>query len=157
MRTLTAALILSLAVAGVAAAQSSPFDGVWMLDQSKSKTYSYPLPPREVLTLRHANNAETGTNDITNAEGERSRSQYTATFNDGKWYPSKNLDTGEESGSGVMMIRLDDRNEMRFGRRADGTFSNMLLRSVSEDGKSLHVMWYSEDGSIIQDLHFDKQ
>ena len=33
----------------------------------------------------------------------------------------------------------------------------MILRQVSEDGQTLHVMWYDGEGGSIQDLHFDRQ
>ncbi len=156
MKTSIAALALSLLLVGTAHAQDDPFNGVWKLDQSKSITNGSPLPEVEIITLKHENNAETGINDITD-NGRRSRSTYTATFDDGQWYRGKSLDTGEESRGFVRMIRMSERSELRLGKRADGTFSGMFLRQVSEDGKTMQVMWYRADGSILQELHFDKQ
>ena len=70
---------------------------------------------------------------------------------------SKTYQTGEETGRSVMMVRIDQRSELRIGRGTDESFSNMILRTVSEDGKTMNIMWYSGDGSVVQDLHLDKQ
>ena len=115
------------------------------------------VPTVEVLTLEVSDNAETCINDITSADGSRYQSLYTATYNDGQWYPSKSYQTGEETGRSVMMVRIDHRSELRIGRGTDGSFSNMILRMVSEDGGTMKIMWYSGDGSVVQDLHLDKQ
>ena len=52
---------------------------------------------------------------------------------------------------------MDERSELRLDQGTDGSFSSFILRQVSEDGQTLHVMWYDGEGGIIQDLHFDKQ
>jgi hypothetical protein len=73
------------------------------------------------------------------------------------WHPRRDFETGEETGGHIMMIRMDERSELRLGQESDGSFSSFILRQVSEDGQTLHVMWYDGEGGIIQDLHLDKQ
>lgn len=157
MKSLLGGLTLCLAVAGTASAQTDAFHGTWKMDPSKSTTAVTPLPQQEILTLEVANNGETATNDITGQDGKRRKSGYTATYNDGKWYPSKNFDTGKETGSSVMVVRLDPTNEIRIGKRADGKFGGIILRIVSAEGKTMRIITYRSDGTIDQNLHMDKQ
>ena len=162
LKCLLACLVLCLVLGGTAYAQSDPFHGTWRMNPAKSTSPSgQPLPDVEVLVLEIAghfgspDHAETGTNDIT-ANGQRSRRRYTATYNDGMWYPWRNVETGEETGS-IMMIRMDERSELRLDQGPDGSFSSSVLRRASEDGQTLHVMWYDGEGGIIMTVHFDKQ
>jgi hypothetical protein len=163
IKCLVACLVLCLIVGGTAYAQSDPFNGTWRMNPAKSTSPSgRALPDVEVLVLEIAghfgspDHAESGINDIT-ANGRRSRSRYTATYNDGMWHPRRDFETGEETGGHIMMIRMDERSELRLGQESDGSFSSFILRQVSEDGQTLHVMWYDGEGGIIQDLHLDKQ
>ena len=156
-------LCLVLVLGGTADAQSDPFNGTWKLNLAKSTSLGdQPLPDVEVLTLEIAGrfgspgHAETGTNDIT-ANGRRFRSRYTATYNDGMWHPGRDFETGEETGSHIMMIRMDERSELRLDKGRDGSLSGFILRQVSEEGQTLHIMWYDGEGGIMQDLHLDKQ
>ena len=159
MKSVLGSLVLSFAFVGTTLAEDDPFNGSWKLDVAKSTSTNsrYPLPKVEVLTLEVSDNIETCINDITSADGSRYKSLYTATYNDGQWYPSKSYQTGEETGRSIMMIRMDHRSELRIGRGTDDSFSNMILRMVSEDGKTMTIMWYGDDGSVVQDLHLDKQ
>lgn len=159
MKSLLGGLVLCLVVVGTTHAEDDPFNGSWKLDAAKSTSTNirYPLPKVEVLSLEVSDNIERCINDITSADGSRYRSLYTATYNDGKWYPSKSYETGQETGRSVMLLRMDSRNELRIGRGTDGRFSNMILRTVSEDGKTMRIIWYGGDGSVVQDLHLDKQ
>ena len=163
MKCLLACLVLCLVLGGTAYAQSDPFNGTWRMDPAKSTSPSgRALSEVRVLVLEIAghfgspDHAESGTNDVT-ANGRRSRSGYTATYNDGMWHPGRNVETGEETGGCVMMIRMDERSELRLDQERDGSFSSFILRQVSEDGQTLHVMWYDGEGGVIQDLHLDKQ
>ena len=163
MKCLLACLVLCLVLGGTAYAQSDPFNGTWRMDPAKSTSPSgRALSEVRVLVLEIAghfgspDHAESGTNDVT-ANGRRSRSRYTATYNDGMWHPGRNVETGEETGGRVMMIRMDERSELRLDQGPDGSFSSFILRQVLEDGQTLHVMWYDGEGGVIQDLHLDKQ
>jgi hypothetical protein len=162
MKSLLGALILCLAFVGTGYAQGDPFDGTWKLNVAKSDSRR-SLPAVELLIFEisgrfgEPGHAETGTNDITDAEGTRRRSQYTATYNDGKWHQGRSLDTGQPSRGRTMMIRMDPRSELRLGQRADGTFSSMILRVVQEDGKTMRVTTYSAaDHQVGSNLLFEK-
>src|SRR5262245_28366193 len=148
MKPLLGTLVLSVGLAGNAFAQTDAFNGVWKVDLSRSTAGTQQLPKQEFLTLQVTATGETAINDVTGTDGVRRKSTYTATYNDGKWYPSKNLDTGQTTGATVMVVRMDPRNEMRLGKRADGSAGGFLLRSVLEDGKTMRITTYGIDGKI---------
>jgi hypothetical protein len=163
MKSLLGGLVLCLAVVEMGYAQGDPFDGTWKLNVAKS-TSRGTLPQLELLIFEVAgrfgepDHAETLTNDITGTDGRRRRSQYTATYNDGKWYRGRSLDTGQPGAGRTMMIRMDPRSELRLGQRADGTFRSMILRVVQEDGKTMRVTTYSAaDHQVGSNLLFEKQ
>lgn len=157
MKTVLGTAVLCLGVAGLAHAQADAFNGVWKVDLSRSTAGTTQLPQQEFLTLQVTATGETAINDVTGTDGVRRKSTYTATYNDGKWYPSKSLDTGQTSGAMVSVVRIDPRNELRIGRRADGKAGGFLLRSVLEDGKTMRITTYGIDGKIGEVIVLDKQ
>src|SRR5437867_704137 len=106
------------------ASSNDRFNGSWKVEWSKSQ-YIEELKSRksspqakgpvgvkeEVVTLTIATNTEHCINDLTFEDGTRSRSEYTATYNDGTWYPTKNLVTGQVTPAAVMMFRLEPGRE----------------------------------------------
>jgi hypothetical protein len=158
MKPLLGAVIGCLGLAGAAYAQADAFNGVWKVDVSRSTPYAQQLPKQEFLTLQVTATGETAINDVTSAsDGVRRRSTYTATYNDGKWYASKSLDNGQASGATVMVVRMDPHNELRIGKRADGTAGGFLLRTVLEDGKTMRITTYGVDGKVGEVIVLDKQ
>jgi hypothetical protein len=158
MKSVLGALVLSLTVAGVGYAQSDPFHGVWKADESKSKRPPDRQVKQEVITLNIANNVEHCINDNTYPDGRRSRSEYKATYNDGKWYPTTNLDTGKQGGGSVMMLRLEPRKELRLSKGTDGKVGNFIVRMVQPDGKTMKIFTVNPDtGERILDLTLFKQ
>jgi hypothetical protein len=129
------------------ASSNDRFNGTWKVDWPKSH-YIEELKSRksspqsqgpygvkqEIVTLTIANNTEHCINDLTFEDGTRSRSEYTATYNDGKWYPSKNLITGQVTQATVMMFRIEPGRELRLSRNSDGKVSGFVLRTVTDDG-----------------------
>ncbi len=155
MKRLVVSLVLCFAFVGTAHAQEDPLNGTWKVDLAKSSGEG--LPEAELVVLEVSNNIEHATNDITFADGTRYRSEYTAPYNDGKWHATRNPETGEPGRGKVMMVRMDERSELRIGQNANGKMNSMIMRQVSEDGMTMRIVWYEGDGSIHQELHLDKQ
>src|SRR5437870_4910688 len=105
MKTVLGTAVLCLGLAGLAHAQADAFNGLWKVDLSRSTAGTTQLPQQEFLTLQVTATGETAINDVTGTDGVRRKSSYTATYNDGKWYPSKSLDTGQTSGATVAVVR----------------------------------------------------
>jgi hypothetical protein len=158
MRSLAGAVILCFSLAGAAHAQSDPFTGTWKADESKSTRPPEQAVTQELVILNVANNVEHCINDNTFPDGKRTRSEYKATYNDGKWYPTMNLDTGQPGGSSVMMVRYEPRKELRLTRRADGSVGSFIWRMVQEDGKTMKIITFNpETGKVGLDLVLYKQ
>jgi hypothetical protein len=157
MRLVCALLMIGAAMIASTHAQTDAFDGTWKVDLSKSQALTGHLPKQELVILKIIDGGERATNDIIGPDGVRRRSEYTAKYNDGKWYQPKNAETGKPSGASLMMVRVDPRTELRIGRRADGTYGGTIVRQVSKDGKSMTISWSGADGRIHQYLHLDKQ
>jgi hypothetical protein len=155
MKSLLTAFVLCVAYANAAYAQADAFHGIWKVNLSKSTGTG--LPKQEYVILNVANEVEHCTNDIIGADGVRRKSEYKAKYNDGKWYPTKNLDTGKDSGGKVMMVRLDPRSELRLGQRADGRAGGIISRVVLEDGKTMQITVMGLDGKVSQTLFLEKQ
>ena len=104
--------VLYLAIPATAHAQANPFTGKWKVNAAKS---TGEVAKEEFLILENTNETEHAINDILNKEGVHTRGEYTAHYNDGKWYPGKSLDTGKPTGQNLL-IRLTPRSEIRLGK-----------------------------------------
>ena len=151
------ALLIGIVTAGSAAAQADPFTGTWKVDLAKSQALIGQLPKEEILTIAVKDGAEHAINDITGNDGVRRKSEYTAKYNDGQWYPTKDVETGKPGSGMVMMIRADPRTELRIGKGGSGRFGGVIMRQLSEDGKTMTITWGNPDGKISQILHLNKQ
>ena len=143
-----------LVLVAAASAQSDPFDGTWKLNVAKST--SRDMPEEEILTIKVSDHAQYKRGDVTSADGSIRASDYTAKYNDGKWYPVRNLESDRPGGT-TMMIRMDARSEVRFMKSADGALQSMLVRVVAEDGKTMRITGLGFDGQITYNLLFEKQ
>ena len=109
MKYVGGGLVLCLTLVGLVYAQSDPLNGRWKVNLAKS---SGQLPKQEFVILEISNNSEHGINDIVGADGVHTKGEYTAKYDDGKWYEGKSLDTGKPTGTN-MLIRLSPRSESR--------------------------------------------
>jgi hypothetical protein len=154
MRSIVTPLVLCVAVAGVAYAQDDAFNGTWKLNVAKSSGRN--LPKEEIVVIKVADNEQYKSGTVTEHDGSVHKSDYTAKYNDGKWYPTKNQSTGKPAGD-TMMIRFDPRHEVRFMKRPNGDSSSFLLRAVSADGKTMTVTSIGLDGKTGTVWVFEKQ
>lgn len=154
MKTLILILALGVMAARAVYADGDPFDGTWKLNVAKSTGSN--LPKEEIVVIKIADNAQYKSGQVTQHDGSVSKSDYTAKYNDGKWYPSTNQVTGKPAGD-TMMVRFDPHNEIRFMKRADGSQNSFLLRSVSADGKTMTVTSIGTDGKTGTVWVFEKQ
>jgi hypothetical protein len=159
MRSWVANAILMATMGAVAmhaplrAQQSSPFTGKWKLNVAKS---SGELAKEEYVILDNTSTTEHCINDITGPDGKRTRNEYRATYDDGKWHPGKSLDTGKPYGSN-MLIRLTPRSEIRLGKTTSNDVAFMVIRTVAEDGKTMQITQLSPDGKVVANLFLEKQ
>ena len=157
MKLLLGALLLGISVTA-AEAQTDAFVGTWKVDHARSKAFTGQLAKEELLTLDVKDGSEIAINDITGNDGVRRRSTYTAKYNDGQWYQPKDVETGKPGSGMVMMVRADPRTEFRIGKNGTtGKFTGVIMRQISEDGKTMTITWSAADGSISQLLVLDKQ
>jgi hypothetical protein len=157
MKPIVAAALLSILAPVTTVADGDAFAGTWKVDPAKSTAIIGQLAKQELLIIEVVNGAEHATNDIIGPDGVRRKSGYTATYNDGKWYETENLDTHKPVGGMVMMVRADPQTELRIGKNAAGKFTGVIMRQVSDDGKSMTITWSQPDGRIGQVLKLDKQ
>lgn len=155
MRFLFPVFMLCLSCVSVANAQNDAFHGTWKVDLAKSS--GSQLPKQEFVILNVSGGVEHGTNDIISADGTVIKDEYKAKYNDGQWYPTKSLATGKESGSKALMIRMDPRSELRVMQGPDGKAGGVIMRVVSEDGKTMKITVLTMNGEILQTLFLDKQ
>jgi hypothetical protein len=155
MRSRLSGLVLVGLFASAISAQADPFDGTWKLNLAKSKGAG--LPKEEVVVIKITNGAQYKSGVVTEKDGKVHKSDYTATYNDGKWYPTKDMDTGKE-GNPTKMIRVDERMEIRLMRPSgDAPMRSFLTRTISPDGKTMTVTSVSLEGTVGTVWVFEKQ
>jgi hypothetical protein len=144
-------LCLFLAAAAVPAAEGDPFNGRWRLNVERS---TGSQPKSEMLTFQVADNEERYFADIVRANGTAMKEEYRARY-DGKEYDVKNALTGETTGT-TMLVRVDRRSEVRINKR-DGRLQSIMLRVVSEDGKTMTSTITGAEGKPFIVRVFEKQ
>ena len=139
-RTLTLGVVLALGavlgadIANLSAQASDPRIGTWKLNVAKSKYNPGPAPQSLTVKVEAAGQGEKTTTDFVNADGTRTTTQYTATF-DGKDSPL----TGSQFGADMVSLkRIDARTTERTDKKGDKVVQ-VLTRVVSQDGKTMTV------------------
>jgi hypothetical protein len=151
---LSGAVIIGLVIVpAIHSQQSSPFTGKWKVNVAKS---SGQVAKEEFIILDNTNEQEHCINDITGPDGTRQKGEYTARYDDGKWYPGKNPDTGKPAGSNLL-IRLTARSEIRLGKISGPDVAFMVIRTVAEDHKTMQITQLSPDGKVAANLFLEKQ
>lgn len=154
------AAILALSAASSAFAAADPFTGVWVLNPAKSSGAT----GQQVLTIQVDGETETYRSDLTNAEGVRQVTNYTARY-DGREYPSRTVLTGGPQGEvvrpGGVILHKTDRLTRERHWRENGRLIRVLYRRVSEDGKTMRsqLVDRAADGTEKRgaELVFDRQ
>jgi hypothetical protein len=156
MKSLPKVLLLCLVCGVTGQAQTDPFHGTWRGIEEKSKRVTDNPVTEELITLIVENNTEHNMSQMTRVSGPPTRGEYKVTYNDGKWAPMINRDTGKETGGTTMVLRLEPRRELRIIRNAKGETTAMVLRTVQPDGKMMTIYTIQMDGSVSADLWLEK-
>lgn len=70
------------------------------------------------------------------------------------WVPYTNAGTGKPTY--VVTIKVDDRTHYRIARDVNGAAVNVLMRRLSEDGKSYQSYGMTTDGIVTVWRYFDR-
>src|SRR5579871_5619735 len=133
-RCALAVLLLAL-IPGVVAA-GDPFTGTWILDRQASQGGA----SSQVLTITVSEDRESYRSELTQADGTRQVTHYTAAY-DGREYPSETKVTHRDgttvrSEDAVILRKIDLQTRERYWRR-NGRVIRILRRTVSADGHIL--------------------
>lgn len=153
MRLWLGCVVVALMLAGTAYGQGDVFNGSW--SQSREKSKNAAPPQKDILTYENSGDMEHYIGDEVTAKGVVSQTEYTAKYNDGKWYPVMDRLTHKDTGS-VMIFRVEPNIRIRVSKSKSGTVS-LLFREMEPDGKSYRSTTPSRDGSPTNVLVFDKQ
>jgi hypothetical protein len=126
-------VVLGADIVNLSAQASDPRVGTWKLNGAKSKYSPGPAPQSLTVKVESAGLGEKVTAEFVNADGTRTTTQYTATF-DGKDYPL----TGSQIADTVSLKRIDARTTERTDKKGDKV-AQTLKRVVSQDGKTMTV------------------
>ena len=110
---------------------SDPRIGTWKLNVAKSKYSPGPAPQSQTLKVEASGQGEKVTSDVVGADGTRTTTQYTASF-DGK---DSQL-TGSPIADTVSLKRVDARTTERTDKKG-GKVAQTITRVVSADGKMM--------------------
>ncbi len=147
-------VLMILAVAGVAFAQSDPAVGTWKLNLAKSKYSPGPLPKSNTVTITAVQNGVHVVAKGEDAAGKPTGIDYTATA-DGKDMPVK----GAPAYDTTAMKRVDA-NTTEQTRKKEGKTVQTVTRKVSADGQTMTVTTRGKDenGRAINNVAvYDKQ
>ncbi|MGQ0735913.1 MAG: hypothetical protein ACT4QD_19940 [Acidobacteriota bacterium] len=123
---------------GVATAQQADsFSGTWRLNVAKSRMVSPATASKsETVVYSHAKGEETFTADAVTINGEAEHIEYRAVY-DGAPAPIKTTAGGKTTDGLLQLRKLDARTRLRLGVRKDGTISGIIVRRLSEDGRTI--------------------
>jgi hypothetical protein len=151
-RTLIQATICGLALASVigAAQDRDPFSGTWRLSVAKSRMVSPATASKsETVVYAHANGEEQFTANAVTSAGEAERIEYRAVF-DGEPATVRTTLAGKTTDGLLQLRKLDTRTRLRLGVRPDGSVTGIIVRRLSEDGRTItsSILRFEADGSI---------
>jgi hypothetical protein len=163
MKAFIATGSLLLAMAGALLAENGdPFTGTWVLNVAKS-TMSSPstASKSETVTYRHVNGEEIYASDAITAKGEKEHTDYRGKY-DGPFGTIKVTIDGKTTQEGALQLRqLDPRTRLRIAMRPDGTMNGIIIRRLSQDGKTItsSIVTFQPDGraAVYETRVFEKQ
>jgi hypothetical protein len=129
----TLAIALLALSPSVAAAQSDPHVGTWVLNVAKSNYTPGPPPKAQTSVYAAAGEGIKVTTSTSTADGKALAVEYTANF-DGKDYPVK----GNPDWDTVALKRVDS-HTIEFTRKKGGKVVQTATSAVSKDGKARTV------------------
>jgi len=155
MFAIGSAVVLTLAAAGVARAQSDAFAGTWKLNLAKSKYYAGTPPKSEVRTYEVQGDGERLTVNGVAADGSPVSWGYSVRF-DGKDYP---ITGSGPNGADAIAVRRVNARTVEARLKKGGKIMETASRVVSEDGKTItaKAKTAGPSGTLLFVIVYDKQ
>jgi hypothetical protein len=156
MNALLAGFVASAVGCGILALaqqKPDPFAGTWRLNVAKSgMDMSSSLASKsETVVYRYENGEEIFSADAVTAKGEAEHTDYRAKF-DGPYGTIRMTMNGKVASEGALQLRkLDTRTRLRIAMQKDGTLNGIIVRRLSEDGKTItsSILGFDKTGKII--------
>tara|TARA_B100001123_G_scaffold401666_1_gene488598 strand:+ start:10029 stop:10532 length:504 start_codon:yes stop_codon:yes gene_type:complete len=129
--------------------EQDPFNGTWTLNVEKTKELSGGTSPvHEIITFNIADD------DIQHYRVEIQSSDdaplrkgfYDSKYNEDKFVPYNGTVYPADGGMEVMTVKADDRTHYRIARTEEGEARYVMMRRLSEDGKSYISAGLTIDG-----------
>jgi len=146
----------------VVAQERDPFTGTWTLNVAKSTMVSPATASKsETVTYKHVNGEEIYASEAVTASGEAEHTDYRGVY-DGPLGTIKTTIAGKVTSDGPLQLRkLDPRTRLRIAMRKDGTLNGIIVRRLSDDGRSItsSILRFDADGRIVvnETRWFDKK
>lgn len=115
-----------------------PFAGKWQINLAKTVQFTGDKPRVENITIKVENGVQDYKNEYATSPSAPHIQGYESKYNEPKWAPYMNYATGKPL-MHVMTIKVDDRTHYRVVKRLDGTAGGVMMRRLSEDGKSYYA------------------
>jgi len=129
--------------------QQDPFNGTWTLNVAKTKELSGGTSPvHEIISF------VIGDDDVQHYKVEIQSSDdaplregfYDSKYNEDKFVPYNGTVYPADAGMEVMTVKADDRTHYRIARTEEGEARYVMMRRLSEDGKSYISAGLTIDG-----------
>lgn len=112
----------------------------------------------EVITIKVENGIQHYDAAVqSKADSMVSMSKYAAQFNDGRWYPRMNTETGQALGDEVLLVKVDELTHYRIGRDKNGKASSLMMRRMAEDRKSYTATILNTNSEVQLVRVFERQ
>jgi hypothetical protein len=160
--TIAATTILAICGALPLAQGSDPFTGTWKLNVARSTMTSPQTASKsETVTYRHVNGEEIYASDAVTAQGEAEHTDYRGVY-DGPFGHIKMTVNGKVVSEGPLQLRkLDHRTRLRIAMRPDKTIAGIIVRRLSEDGRTItsSILRFEPGGKVVnhETRVFEKQ
>ena len=157
-----AACVCLLFAPAVSAQEADPFTGAWKLNVAKSTMVSPSTASKsETVIYRHVNGEEIYESDAITAHGEVERTDYRGVY-DGPFGHIRMTINGKVVSEGPLQLRkLDARTRLRIQMRPDGMLGGIIVRRMSQDGKTItsSILRIEPDGKVVnhETRVFEKQ
>ncbi len=136
-------VVLAAAAAAGSAQQArpgaDPFNGTWRLNVEKTKELSGGTSPvHEIITF------EIGDDGVQHYQVEIRSSEdaplrrgwYDSKYNEARFAPYEGTVYPPDAGMEVMTVKVDDRTHYRIARTREGEARYVMMRRLSDDGRS---------------------
>lgn len=147
MKSLIAAVLLTLVASHTASAQITEMNGTWKL--SPERTLG-PAPKEETIVYTIKPGEQGYTMDSIESDGRKGHVEWKAVY-DGRDHP-----TAAGKGATVSLKKLDSHTELVTNKR-DGKITSTYTRVLVDDGKTIMSIGRNAENKVIWVRVFEKQ